>query len=96
MSDLHDLAPSKTTSTLKSFFATRSIHAAPVLLWLIIQLIALGLSAARVPLWANPPAPIESIAAQQMIAVQIAASATLFGWLMPNLVTGVCVIAVSA
>jgi hypothetical protein len=49
-----------------------------LLLWMALQLLALGLSAARVPLFARFPNPIERQAILQMLVMQIAASALLF------------------
>ena len=51
----------------------QSVSLTPILLiWLVPQLLSLVLSASRVPLSAHPPKPIESVAAQQMIIVQMA------------------------
>src|SRR4051812_44829008 len=54
-----------------------SSHAPPLIVWLIIQLAALILCAARVPLWARPSQPLEQYSLQIMLAVQMAASALL-------------------
>lgn len=54
----------------------------PLLVWLLIQLLALLLAAARVPLsagFANPP---ESLALHEMIIAQIAVSGMLFPFLL--------------
>jgi hypothetical protein len=46
-------------------------------IWLTPQLITLAISASRVPLSAHPPRPIESVALQQMVIVQIVGAALL-------------------
>lgn len=43
----------------------------PLLAWLVPQILSLLLSAARIPLSAHPPRPIESIALTQLAIVQI-------------------------
>lgn len=68
------------------------VEMAPLVVWLLIQLSALALSAARVPLWARAGEPVEQFAAAQMATVQVIAAALLFGWLLPNLATGIAVI----
>ena len=55
---------------------------APLLLWLLLQLSALALAAARVPLAARWPEPAEDIALHFMVAVQLTTSAMLFPWLL--------------
>ena len=68
---------------------------APMIVWLLVQVFALLLAAARVPIWARFDAPIESWALCWMLAIQLAASALLFPWLMPDLRAGVCVALIS-
>lgn len=55
---------------------------APLLLWLVMQLSALALSAARIPLAARWPEPAEAAAVQIMMVVQVITSAMLFPWLL--------------
>ncbi len=73
-----------------------SIHVGAIAVWLAIQFGALTLSALRVPLWARPPQPIESVAAEQMLVVQMVCASMLFGWLMHNRVTSFFTILSSA
>jgi hypothetical protein len=56
----------------------------PVLVWVGLQLIALGLSAAHVPFYAMKsfPRPAEVLASGVMLTIQITASAMLFPFLM--------------
>jgi hypothetical protein len=55
-----------------------------LLLWMALQLLALALSAARIPLFARFPDPVEQQATLQLVVVQIAASALLFPALLRN------------
>ena len=55
---------------------------APLALWLFVQLLALGLAAARVPLSAHFPQPGESLALQEMLIAQFAVSAMTFPFLL--------------
>jgi len=64
-----------------------------MLLWLVAQLAALCLAVFRVPLAAKYPEPAESLATHVLLAVQIAASAMLFPYLLPNWRTTAGVIA---
>ncbi len=58
--------------------ATKPDSLTPALLaWLLPQLLCLLLSAARVPLSAHPPIPIESVALAQLAVVQIVLAAML-------------------
>ena len=66
---------------------------APVILWLAVQLAALALAAARVPLAAKYPRPEELLAAHLMLTVQVSASALLFPYLMRDWRTAASVIA---
>jgi hypothetical protein len=63
----------------------------PLLTWILIQLAALALGASAIPIWAHHPAPRESLAAQELIAIQIAASAMLFPILLPNFSTTIAI-----
>lgn len=72
------------------------IHVGAIAVWLLAQFTSLILTALRVPLWARPPLPIESVAAEQMIVVQIVCAAMLFCWLMSNRLTSMFVILTSA
>jgi hypothetical protein len=58
--------------------------AAPLFLWLIVQLIALALAALRVPLSARFPLPGEQFAIHIMVVAQVTAIALLFPLLLRN------------
>ena len=73
-----------------------SVAAGPLTLWILVQLTALALAAARVPLLYRAPQPLERVAVHYVLAAQIVAAALLFPWLMRNVATGLCVILVSA
>ena len=70
----------------------RPSPAAPVFLWLLIQLAALSLGAFRVPLAARLPPPGGQFAVHTLVAVQIAASALLFPFLLRGAATTLFVI----
>jgi hypothetical protein len=72
-----------------------SATAAPILVWTALQLSALALAAARVPLWARVNSPIESTALPLMLATQAAGSALLFPWLLRSLSAAVLAISMS-
>jgi hypothetical protein len=55
---------------------------APLAVWLLVQLGALALAAARVPLWAHFVQPGEATAVEEMLAVQFAISAMTFPFLV--------------
>src|SRR5207302_11501671 len=55
-----------------------------VCVWTGIELIPLALATTRVPLAARFPAEAEIWAPQEMIIIQILASALLFPWLLPS------------
>jgi len=61
---------------------------AALITWLLFQVLALLLAAARVPLWARFGGPIQSWALCWMLVVQVGASALLFPWLMADLRAG--------
>jgi hypothetical protein len=63
-----------------------------LLIWLLPQLLSLLVSTLRIPLSAHPPRPMESVALQQMIIVQICAAAVLAPILFRSLAAGVAVI----
>jgi hypothetical protein len=60
------------------------IHAAPITAWLLVQIGALTLAALRVPLAAQYPPLGEFQAVGVLLAVQFAALALLFPWLLRN------------
>ena len=64
----------------------------PLLPWLIIQLLALLLATARVPLAARYPQPAELLAAHVMVVVQLTAAALLMPYLLRNWAAAVAVI----
>jgi hypothetical protein len=92
MTSARDERPNQTNRDDRS----RSLAAGPLAVWMLIQLIVLSLSAAGVPLWYRAPEPVARVAAAQMLVAQLAASALLFPWLMRNVMSGACVILVSA
>jgi len=55
-----------------------------LLIWLLAQLLSLGVSAAETPLSAHFPRPAEKMAARQMVVVQIAVSALIFPGLLSD------------
>lgn len=55
---------------------------APLLVWLLIQLAALLISALQIPLSARFPRPAERLALEEMIVVQIAVSSLAFPFLL--------------
>ena len=59
--------------------------AAPVVSWVVIQLVALGLSSARLSLWPRPSLAVEDYALDMMLAAQVAGSALLFPWLLRSI-----------
>ena len=65
----------------------------PLLLWLVVQLVALLVPAVRVPLAAKYPDPEELQALRVMVAVQVAAGSLLFPVLMANRGTAAAVVA---
>jgi hypothetical protein len=66
-----------------------------ILIWIVLQLLALALAAARVPLWAHHPLPRESLATAEVAAVQIISCALLFSLLLPNFFTSCAIIALA-
>jgi hypothetical protein len=55
---------------------------APLLVWLLMQLLALLLSISNAPLFARPAHAMETYALGIMLAVQVAAAVLLFPWLL--------------
>ena len=80
----------KNVSTVRSPFS-------PVLVWLLLQLIALAISAGRIPFYAikSFPQPAELIALPLMLVVQIGASALLFPFLLRDFRTAGLVVVAS-
>ena len=75
--------------------ATRVVEkspAAPLFVWLVLQLIALSLAVFRVPLSARFPPPGEQFAIHIMLVTQITASAMLFPFLLRDVKTSAMVI----
>jgi hypothetical protein len=72
------------------------IHIAPLALWLAVQLTVLGLSAARVPLWARAGEPIEQRALAQLAIAQLVVAALTFPWVLRNLATSAAIILTAA
>lgn len=66
--------------------------AAPLFVWLVIQLIALAVAVFRAPLSARFPPPGEQFAIHIMLIVQVVVSAMLFPFLMRDVKTSVMVI----
>jgi hypothetical protein len=68
----------------------------PLGLWLLLQLLALGVSAARIPFFAKSfPQPAELLATGVMLVVQIGAAALLFPYLLRDFRAAVMVVAAS-
>jgi len=65
----------------------------PLLLWLTIQWLALGVALMRVPLAAGYPQPAELLAAHVLVFTQITATALLFPWLMRAAASAIVTIA---
>ena len=65
-----------------------------ILIWLFIQLFALGICAARAPLWAGAPKATEHSALVLMLAVQIGISALIFPHLLGT--TGAAILAIAS
>jgi hypothetical protein len=66
-----------------------------ILIWIVLQLLALALAAGRVPLWAHHPSPRESLATVEVAAFQIISTALLFPLLLPNFSTSCAIVALS-
>jgi hypothetical protein len=66
--------------------------AAPLFVWLVLQLIALSLAVFRVPLSARFPPPGEQFAIHIMLVTQVTASALLFPFLLRDVKTTAMVI----
>jgi hypothetical protein len=64
-----------------------------LILWLVVQLGAIWLASARVPLWARLPQAAELWAIHYLVVAQVAASALTFPWLMKSWASTVAVIA---
>lgn len=69
--------------------------AVPVAIWITLQLAALALAAARIPLSAHYPTAGERWAAHLLLTAQLCGSALLFPYLFRNLRSGVVVLATS-
>jgi hypothetical protein len=67
----------------------------PLLVWLLVQLAALSIAAARVPLAAQYPAAGERLAVYLVLAAQVVAAAALMPWLLTGW-RAAAVVAVSA
>lgn len=63
--------------------------AMPLLLWGIVSILPLLVSAARIPLWARPSPPIEQYALAMMLVTQIAITGMLFPFLFSSPVSAV-------
>jgi hypothetical protein len=63
-----------------------------ILMWIVLQLLAVALAAGRVPLWAHHPLPRESLATAEVAAVQIISAALLFPLLLPNFSTSCAIV----
>ena len=66
---------------------------APLVVWLGAQLLAIGLAAARVPLWANAPRASELLALEYLLIAQISVSSLIFPWMMRSMASSVVTIA---
>ena len=70
-----------------------SSHLPPLSLWLALQLLALLLPTLQIPLSDDFPRPIERVALDEMLIVQIAAAALLFPMLFTSAATTLVLIA---
>jgi hypothetical protein len=75
LSDSHAIMPNEESKTGRA-------TAIGMVIWLTIQMAALGLSAGRVALWARAPQATEQLALTIMLATQIGASALIFPHLL--------------
>jgi len=66
------------TAPLPPASPSPGLKAAPLLLWVLVQLIALALSAAGTPLWAHHPLPRTSLAVETMLVAQLVGIWLLF------------------
>ncbi len=76
--------------------APRLSFTAPLFFWLLIQLTALALAAARYPFAAGLARPIEQYALEEMLALQIVAAAMLFPFLLRDWRSTLALIVTSA
>lgn len=67
-----------------------------LVIWLTVQLLALGLAAARVPLWARSPAPGDELATDFMLVTQVVVAGLLFPVLLVNIRTTATMILTAA
>jgi hypothetical protein len=79
--------------TARLLWVTSMLQTRAILIWILIQLIALGLGAMGIPLWPNHPVPRESLSIQEMTIIQIAVVAMVFPLVLANFWTAVAVIA---
>jgi hypothetical protein len=64
----------------------------PLLLWLLIQLLALALALAHVRFWPDPPRPLDHLALAELLVVQCSALALLFPLLLRTPLTAALVL----
>jgi hypothetical protein len=64
----------------------------PLLLWLALQLLCLGLSLGHIRFWANPPQALDHLALPELLVVQSIVSALLFPILFRTPLTALLVI----
>ncbi len=75
--------------------ANRRQPSGPLLIWLAIQLLALGIGAARVKLWARAPLPGEQFSIDVMFVMQIVAASLLFPFVTRDLLTTITIASTS-
>ncbi len=80
-------------NTSDGALGVKSSATLPLLVWLLVQLAALGLAAGRVPLWARFPQPGELLALQFLVAAQALAASMCFPFLLRDLRTAACILA---
>jgi len=85
--------PSEPTPPLHAAAEHEPALTGPLLAWLGLQLLALFVALARVPLAAGYPRPAELLAAQVMAVTQVTGAALLFPWLMRTSASAIVVVA---
>jgi hypothetical protein len=74
--------PSPTPASDDASHADEPLTTWPLLVWLLVQLAALGVAAARVPLAGEYPRDAERLAVYLLLATQIVAASALMPWLL--------------
>src|SRR3954470_15160118 len=85
-------SPSQPISSADAGSPKDSALAAPLALWLVVQMVALVASAARVPFWARFTQPAEDLALHVMLVTQLCAAALLAPILFGTWSRTICVL----